>query len=383
MYTFDDFTGMIRDQVRMNAFTEAMRRVIREDSVVIDLGAGTGIFSLLACQMGAKHVYAIENNPLIELGKTFAADNGFDNRITFVQSLSTQAELPEKGDVIVADIRGELPLYGQIIHTFLDARRRLLKPDGVIIPMRDTLFATLAEAPTLYSDNVLTPWAENAFDLNLAAGLRFQLNTPLSRIHRLVPEQLLLSPQVWAVLEYGKREDPNVKQTLRWVAERKGTAHFVDVWFDAELVEGVSFSSAPGAVSPQVYGNLLLPLAEPLEIQLDDQIELMLEANYLNGNYLYRWTTKRTKSGAAQPDYTTDQSTFFSVPFIHVSKRANNYTPKLNTRGEIIAFILGKMREGLQLTEIAKQTQATFPDRFPSYSDASAQVANLFTVYSD
>ena len=51
---------MIADRVRVEAYRQALRRVVTPDSIVIDLGAGTGIFTLLACQLGARHVYAIE-----------------------------------------------------------------------------------------------------------------------------------------------------------------------------------------------------------------------------------------------------------------------------------------------------------------------------------
>ncbi len=88
---------MINDKVRINAYREALRRTVHSDSVVLDIGTGTGIFALLACQLGARRVYALDPNPWIELGRQVAAANGFGDRIEFIQEVSTTVTLPEIG----------------------------------------------------------------------------------------------------------------------------------------------------------------------------------------------------------------------------------------------------------------------------------------------
>ncbi len=86
MFKLVDYGRMINDSVRMRAYYEALRRTVRPDSVVVDIGAGTGIFSLLACQLGAQRVYAIDPTPWISVGKEMAAANGFADRIVFMQN---------------------------------------------------------------------------------------------------------------------------------------------------------------------------------------------------------------------------------------------------------------------------------------------------------
>ena len=67
MYSLTDFGRMIEDSVRMQAHAEALRRVVHEGSVVVDIGCGTGIFSLIACQCGARRVYAIDPSEFVHL----------------------------------------------------------------------------------------------------------------------------------------------------------------------------------------------------------------------------------------------------------------------------------------------------------------------------
>jgi len=157
MYTVHDYGRMIVDEVRMAAYVAALRAAVKPGSVVIDLGAGTGIFSLYACRFGAKKVYAIETNDSIDIARQLAAANGYADRIEFIQALSTEVELPERADVIVSDLRGSLPLFGQHLESLFDARTRLLTPGGVLIPMEDELVASLVEVEDLH-EKVLTPW---------------------------------------------------------------------------------------------------------------------------------------------------------------------------------------------------------------------------------
>ncbi len=70
-------------------------------------------YALLACKFGAKKVYAIEPNDAIDLARALTEANGFAGRIEFIQGISTTITLPERADVIVSDLRGSVPLFGQ------------------------------------------------------------------------------------------------------------------------------------------------------------------------------------------------------------------------------------------------------------------------------
>ena len=95
MYDIHDYGGMINDSVRMTAYIRSLRSIITPESVVLDIGTGPGIFALMACQLGARKVYAIEPMDVIELAKELAEINNFSERITFIQDRSANVELPE------------------------------------------------------------------------------------------------------------------------------------------------------------------------------------------------------------------------------------------------------------------------------------------------
>src|SRR5215467_2076803 len=99
----DEHRQYLCDRARLGVFERAIAATVRPGDVVIDLGAGTGIFGLLACRAGAARVYAIEPGGMIELARALAAANGVGDRITFVRAHSSEAQLPEQADVLVGD----------------------------------------------------------------------------------------------------------------------------------------------------------------------------------------------------------------------------------------------------------------------------------------
>jgi predicted RNA methylase len=74
---------MLRDRVRTGAYRDAMMANAHrfKDAVVMDIGAGTGILSMFAAQVGAKKVYAVEASDMALKTRQIIATNGFADRI--------------------------------------------------------------------------------------------------------------------------------------------------------------------------------------------------------------------------------------------------------------------------------------------------------------
>ena len=129
---------------------KAVRRTVKPGSFVVEIGAGPAILALLACKLGARRVVAIEPDDVIDLGRELAVANGCDDKIEFIKGVSMDVNLSEPADVIVSDLRGALPLYRKHIPSLVDARTRLLSPEGCLIPWRDTIRGALVSEPKSY-----------------------------------------------------------------------------------------------------------------------------------------------------------------------------------------------------------------------------------------
>jgi protein arginine N-methyltransferase 1 len=303
MYSLHFYGQMIADAQRMEAYAAALRAVVQPDSVVMDLGCGPGVFAVLACKLGARRVYAVEPENVIGLAREIAAANGCADRIEFFDKLSTEITLPEPASVIVSDLRGVLPWFEQHIPSIIDTRTRLLARGGVLIPRRDILWAALVEAPAQYSE-LVGPWQENAFDLDLSAGERLITNN--WRKTHVEPEQFLAEPVCWTTIDYYEVESPDIHARVSWQVARNGTAHGVAVWFDSELVDGIRISNHPAAPK-MIYGAGLFPFPQPVEVMEGEHIEFRLAADLVHDGYVWRWETDFPKASFKQ-------STFYGVP---------------------------------------------------------------------
>lgn len=379
MYSVYTYGQMLADAPRMDAHVAALRRVVKPGSVVLDLGCGPGVFALLACQLGARRVFAVEPDNVIELARAAAKANGFADRIEFIQRFSTEITLPERADAIVSDLRGVLPWYRQHIPSIVDARNRLLAPEGVLIPRRDVLWAAVVEAPERYEE-LVGPWRANGFDLSAAR----HAITNTWRKTRLKPGELLVEPFCWATVDYGEIESPDVSAEIRWQVSRPGTAHGVAVWFDCELVDEIGFSNHPG--SPElIYGNGLFPFSQPVAVTEGDRICLRLRADYVGDDYVWRWDTDFFAASASDsPKASFKQSTFFGVPLspLKLRKRAHTYLPVASEEGAVVRFVLSQMSGANSIETIATQLLKEFPHRFGELDKAIDFAADVTEKYS-
>ena len=364
MYSITSYGAMIGDRARISAFAEAMRRVITPGSVVIDLGAGPGLFALLACRLGARRVYAIEPADAIQVAKEIAVANGLADRIEFIQAMSTDITLPERADVIVSDIGGVMPWFQTHLSSIADARRRLLKPGGALIPRRDSVWAAVVDAPALHAYHT-APWDDCGFDFNMQPARRLAVNTFVKGSVK--AEQLLTGTTRWATVDYMLVEAWNVDAQVRWSVARPGTGHGVLVGPDRTLVDGITFSNAldgTGTVGQDnIYSTLFFPWESPQLLAAGDIVELELRASLVGTDYVWCWNTSIIDG--KQPSVVKArfvQSTLMEEALSPATlrKASASYAPTLNEDGRMTRFVLDAMSEGVPLGEIATRLSAEF-----------------------
>jgi SAM-dependent methyltransferase len=127
--------SLLKDSNRNRAFYRALEESVGKDSSVLDIGSGSGIWAIAAARMGAKRVVAIEQEALlVGLIKALARENGVADRVEVIQGNAAQIELSKDFDVIISETIGHLIFDEQIVQIMIDARKRFLRPDGVLIP---------------------------------------------------------------------------------------------------------------------------------------------------------------------------------------------------------------------------------------------------------
>jgi len=381
MYNILNYGSMVSDSVRMNAYADALRSVVNRDSVVLDIGTGPGFFAVLASQLGARRVIAIEPDNVIEVARKVAAANQCADKIQFIQEVSFKVSLDEPADVIISDLRGLLPWFQQHLPAIIDARKRLLSPAGKLIPSQDMVWVAPVESAELYGP-YREPWCSKPRGVDLAAAQRFAVNQ-WRKGRTVLPSQLLGEPQMWATVDYASIEDLNVSSSLSWTLGKSGTAHGILVWFDSVLHEGIGFSNYPA--DPQlIYGNAFFPFSDPVELSEGNTVTVYLRATLVGEDYVWTWKTVVSSGDPSRAPIEMNQSTFFACPLSReqVATRSEDYVASLGEDGLIDRLVLELMDGKRTLAEISEQLRERFPARFSTVHEALAKVGELSDRYS-
>jgi protein arginine N-methyltransferase 1 len=370
-YTIHAYGQMVNNIPRMTAYAEALRRAITPGCTVFDIGAGPGVFALLACRFGAGKVVAIEPNSSISLLPQLARDNGCAGQIELFQGLSTDFQPSQRADVIVSDLRGSLPFFEHHVPAIVDARERLLKKEGTLLPQRDRLYACLVEAPQINRD-YQSPWIENDLDLDLASVARFALNTPTTA--HLEADHLLGDPVELGVIDYTLVAGPRFQAQIEIEAKRAGEAHGLLAWFDCEMLDELSFSNAPGQPE-QIYGQTFFPLHRPLALSEGERIAIAVTADLVGDSYVWTWTV------GSGPRQATFMSRILDPQAFEV--RSSDHVPRPSLDIAIDQRCLAAFDGKRSLGAIADMIASEFPDRFGTGRTALDHVAKLAARYHD
>ena len=263
----DYHRSMLVDETRMGAYREAITASVRPGDVVLDIGAGTGVLSFLACDAGASRVYTVERGPVIEMARELSAQNGYDDRIVFIEDWSTEVDLPEPADMIITETIGNAAIDEGIIAWTIDARQRLLRAGGLVIPNR--IWMRIAAVESWDDHAQVSDWSAPSLPVDFSA-VRRRAEQTLWCVD-LAAGQLLTEPALVAEVDLGTVTEPTVTAAGMLRARRDGTMHGMACWFEAELVEGVGLTNAPPSPAPS-WAQGFLPISQPLAVAEGDGI---------------------------------------------------------------------------------------------------------------
>ncbi|MEM1181260.1 MAG: 50S ribosomal protein L11 methyltransferase, partial [Acidobacteriota bacterium] len=281
MYSLPDYGRMLGEPTRFGAYRRALERAVTGGEIVMDIGAGPGVLGLLAAQAGASRVYAVEPDPVVELAAKLARSNDLP-QLEVVPQLSSTFSPENRADVLISDLRGVLPTFTEHLASIIDARDRLLKPGGTLIPRRDVLMACPVCAPEARRRH-LGGFEVEGLDLEIARRRASHLWTRVELEKRAVASE----PVQIAELDYRTITDPNVKGQASFELDGR-PLDGIAVWFDADIDGEERFSNAPS--SSLIYGQAFFPFDSSLETRAGDVLHLGFAAHYVAGDdYLYRW----------------------------------------------------------------------------------------------
>lgn len=271
---------MLRDVHRMDAYERAIRRLVRPGDVVLDVGAGTGILSLLAARRGAKSVHAVESMAIAELARTLAQANGLDDRITVHRADARALDPVERVDLLVSDCMGRFLVDDGMIAA-IAAAGRWLKPTGVCCPSRIDLLLAPVGGVRLRG---VEAFREPFYGLDLSPARAVALDYCYHGVFG--PEMLLAAAEHFHRWVLPEPPAP-FHRALRWRLERAGELKALLGWFSAELADGIVLDSGPGRHSH--WGQYVFPV-EPVAVQPGDVLTFVVRLDPSLASPEWIWT---------------------------------------------------------------------------------------------
>jgi protein arginine N-methyltransferase 1 len=267
---------LVADRVRNKAFHDALASVIKKgETTVADIGAGTGLIGLMAAKLGAREVYLYEAREVARVAAAVLKASRVKG-CRLMPCHSREIEDPPQVDVVVSETLGNYALEENIVDTLADAQRRHLKKGGVVIPRR--IEQTVAPVVSDRIHRELTVWDEVGYGLDLAAARTMSLNNIYVRT--LEPGELLAagrSAKVWDVVALGSDKRASRKGAASWMMTSPVAVYGFACWWVAELVPGISLSTAPDAPRTH-WEQLYFPLLEPIAGKAGETITLLLRS---------------------------------------------------------------------------------------------------------
>ncbi|MGI9615898.1 MAG: 50S ribosomal protein L11 methyltransferase [Acidimicrobiales bacterium] len=297
--------GYLSDAIKLKAYETALTEVIGPNSSVLDLGAGTGILGLLAARAGARVVYSVDSGSIIEPAKAIARANGLADRMVFIQANSTDLRLEEPVDVVVCDQIGGMAYDAGVLVYFGDARKRLLSPDGILLPSDFRLMA--APVCTPYWEQVVGVWSKPQTDLDLSPMFELAVNTEFRA--DIEGEEYLGPPAEWASIA-ADHTDAIAGET-RLTIERPGTLNAIAGLFSAQLSPSTTLTNCSMLANSFDRWQNVYPLPHPIEMAEGDTVDVRFDVRPTS--YVASWAFTVNSSMAPEPSTGVRGSTIMGM----------------------------------------------------------------------
>jgi type I protein arginine methyltransferase len=279
---------MLGDRLRMKAYEKAIKQVVRPGMTVLDLGTGTGILSKWALEAGAKMVYGVDvdkknSKKAVELIRKIE----FLNRFRLFNGSSYDITLPERVDVIVSEILGNLADNEDMTPILFNARKRFLKKNGVMLPKGAETWLVPITSKKSHKQVAELDVKSIASVYNLKKlSSTLKINNPFNLCYdAILPKKLYLAPPLrFNKFSFNGTDKATYAITKKFTANHSGIFTGFKGYFVAQLSSGVTIDISGEDIknhkTSDCWKHAYLPIEHPIDVFKGDIIELIFSRAY-------------------------------------------------------------------------------------------------------
>jgi type I protein arginine methyltransferase len=262
------------DRNRLAPFERAIQQVVHSGMVVADIGTGSGPLARFAAVAGAIKVYGVEQyQEILRFAERINLTEGMDRIIEPVCGDSRNIALPERVDVIVAELIASLGNDEALSNILEDARRRFLKPGGKMIPRGVEVFICPIAAPEAHR-SIPTVYRD---DIIVSGDSGFSPFRTYYQLFGLPTERLLGDVQLLDSIDLMGHTELSYAREFSFVCTAEGIFSGFAAWFKAALTEDIALDTSPWAL-PTCWGQAFFAVRHQVQVRKGDIVELTFSA---------------------------------------------------------------------------------------------------------
>jgi len=241
---------MMNEPRRNNAYFAALKSAITPDSDVFEIGTGSGLLAMMAAKLGANRVTTCEAVPLIaKTAQRIVTDNGYEKSVKVICKQSADVnvgeDLPQKADILVSEIFSSELLGEHVLPSIEDAKRRLLKPQGRVIPAAGSIMIAVFGGYDLGRNLKV----EDSFGFKLQHFNSIVSEKQQIRRDDLDVEMLSDDTEAFRFDFENSTSFPGQKKMLRIPIKNSGRCHGIIQWIRLQMDKEVVFENHPSEKS--------------------------------------------------------------------------------------------------------------------------------------
>lgn len=361
---------MALDSGRNEAYAAAIRRRVTSDSVVLDLGAGLGIHGLLAATAGARRVYMVEPETVINVAREIANAHAFGDRIVTMMGKIEDVHLPEPVDLIISAFTGDLLFSEDLLPSLFHARDKYLKPAGHLIPNEAELVLVPIASEQFHAHQI-DIWSQPHLGLNFSAARKGAANGLYWQRRGQHVMRRLADDQAIVRIDLTRAARAHCLGRAIYLVREAGDCHGLLAWIRINL-DGQWLTTDPEAAALH-WSPVILPLDPPMRLAAGDRVSVELDRPECGD---WTWTVE-TPAGRQR------HSTFLERPWPIERLRAlsPDYKPRLGAEGEAALHALQMMASNMTNREIASELLKCHSTKWADGEQAMAFVRKLVARY--
>lgn len=237
--------GMLADESRCNLFKEVIKRKVNNDTILVDIGTGTGLLSSFALENGAKEVYSIEYfKDASEFSEKFL--NQKWNNVKCINKSSYEVCISDvKPNILVTETIGLLGPEENIVELTYDFYKRH-KSISSIIPKKLKLYYQFlhSERIEIYLNSLISNFLKYDYLKESTEDLKnlFSNKIRTSIINDCINSKIS-TPFLIKEYTFGIDQDSSFSTNIKLIPDSDCKYNLIHFYFDAYLDDETILSS--------------------------------------------------------------------------------------------------------------------------------------------